>query len=249
MRRKGQSFLVDRSVLERIADYAELTPRDVVLEIGPGTGNLTEVLSRRAGQIFAVEVDPGLAADLKGRLENVSVIKGDALKLEFPEYNKIASNLPYQISSKITLKLVTKPFDLAVLMYQREFARRLLAQPGTPKYGRLAMVVGHYAKAELLELVPRRAFLPQPSVGSAIVILRPRPERPVVDEGIFLRLVTGLFRFRRKKVRNALESMGISEEALGGLDASILEKRPEELAPDEVARMAQKISLEESQPV
>jgi 16S rRNA (adenine1518-N6/adenine1519-N6)-dimethyltransferase len=145
MRRIGQNFLVDRDVLSRIADYAELNPADSILEIGAGTGNLTEVLSRRAGRVYAVEVDGGLAMGLKGRFANVKVIEGDALKVELPDYNKVVSNLPYQISSKITYRLLSKPFDLAVLMYQREFAKRLIAAPGTAGYGRLSMVVGHYA--------------------------------------------------------------------------------------------------------
>ena len=130
MRRKGQNFLVDRDVLSRIADYAELNPTDRILEIGAGTGNLTEVLSRRAGRVYAVEVDSGLAAGLKGRFANVVVISGDALKVELPDYNKVVSNLPYQISSKITYRLLSKPFDLAVLMYQKEFAKRLIACAG-----------------------------------------------------------------------------------------------------------------------
>ena len=91
----GQHFLMDRGATMRIASYADLGPEDNVLEIGPGTGNLTEALASRAGHVYAVEIDPDLAAQLSGRFSNVQVIKGDALKVELPHYNKIVSNLPY----------------------------------------------------------------------------------------------------------------------------------------------------------
>ena len=100
-----------------------------MLEIGPGTGNLTEALAARAGRVYAVEIDPDLAAQLSGRFSNVQVINGDALKVELPHYNKIVSNLPYQISSKITYRLLSRPFETAVLMYQWEFARRMTRSP------------------------------------------------------------------------------------------------------------------------
>ena len=245
MRRIGQNFLVDCGVLSRIADYAELNPADNVLEIGAGTGNLTEVLSRRAGRVYAVEVDGGLAAGLKGRfanVKNVKVIDGDALKVELPDYNKVVSNLPYQISSKITYRLLSKPFDLAVLMYQKEFAKKLIAAPGTAAYGRLSMVVGHYARSEILEYVSRTAFQPNPRVGSAIVRLRPRSDRLDVNHESFMRLATGLFSHRRKKLGPALEAMGLSREALSRLDGSILKRRAEEISSEEAAKLAKEMA-------
>ncbi|HSD56752.1 MAG TPA: 16S rRNA (adenine(1518)-N(6)/adenine(1519)-N(6))-dimethyltransferase RsmA [Methanotrichaceae archaeon] len=236
MRKKGQHFLVDRGIIERIAGYAKLAPDDSVLEIGPGTGNLTVALAAKAGRVFAVEVDPVLAANLQGRFRNVVVIKGDALKVELPEYNKIVSNLPYQISTKITFRLLSRPFELAVLMYQREFALRMLASPGSENYGRLGMIVGYLCKAEILETVPRSAFRPVPEVESAIVRLRPREHE--VDAERFIRLAEGLFNHRRKKIKKALAAMGISKEAMVDVDASLLEKRPEELMPEEAAELA-----------
>jgi 16S rRNA (adenine1518-N6/adenine1519-N6)-dimethyltransferase len=244
MRRIGQNFLVDCGVLSRIADYAELNPADNVLEIGAGTGNLTEVLSRRAGRVYAVEVDCGLAVGLKGRfanVKNVKVIDGDALKVELPDYNKVVSNLPYQISSKITYRILSKPFYLAVLMYQKEFAKRLIAVPGTEDYGRLSMVVGHYSRAEILEYVSRTAFRPNPRVGSAIVRLRPRSDRLDVNHECFMRLATGLFSHRRKKLGPALEAMGVSKEAFAELDRSILDYRAEEIDPEMAAWLSEKL--------
>ena len=241
MRRKGQNFLVDRDVLSRIADYAELNPADSILEIGAGTGNLTEVLSHRAGKVYAVEVDRGLAAGLKGRFANVMVIEGNALKVELPDYNKVVSNLPYQISSKVTYRLLSKPFDLAILMYQREFAKRLISAPGTEGYGRLSMVTGHYARAEILESVSRTVFRPNPQVGSAIVRLRPRPDRLDVNHETFMRLATGLFSHRRKKLGSALEAMGVSRDALAELDESILDHRAEEIDSEMAAWLSKKL--------
>ncbi|HOO54975.1 MAG TPA: 16S rRNA (adenine(1518)-N(6)/adenine(1519)-N(6))-dimethyltransferase RsmA [Methanothrix sp.] len=238
MKKLGQHFLVDRRVLARIGDYASLSEEDRVLEIGPGTGNLTEVLSTRVGTVFAIEVDPNLASSLEGRFPNVQVIRGDALKVPLPDYNKIVSNLPYQISSKITFRLLERPFDLAVLMYQREFAERMVARPGTKEYGRLTLNVALRAEAEILERVPRGAFRPMPAVESAIVRLRPRESRIPVDERAFDDLTRTLFSMRRKKVKRSLAAMRISPAVLSRIDPDLLEKRPQELSLEEVVDLA-----------
>jgi 16S rRNA (adenine1518-N6/adenine1519-N6)-dimethyltransferase len=235
MRRKGQHFLVDAGVISRMADYADLCSNDRVLEIGPGTGNLTRVLAERAGCVYAVEIDPALAEGLEGKFGNVDVIRGDALKVELPRCNKIVSNLPYQISSQITYRFLKRPFDLAVLMYQKEFAQRMLALPGQEMYGRLGMAVGCLCRAEILERVPRSAWRPVPQVDS--VLVRLRPKETVADAGRFLGFAEGLFRQRRKKTRNVLLAMGFSSEALQPLDAGLLERRPEELSPEEAAHI------------
>lgn len=240
MRKKGQHFLVDRNLLDRIVNYADLVPDDNVLEIGPGTGNLTELLAKKAGRVYAVEVDPDLAAGLQGHFSNVVVIKGDALRVDLPDYNKIVSNLPYQISSRITYRLLSRSFDLAVLMYQREFARRMTSRPGEEDYGRLGMVVGYLCHAEILEAVPRSAFRPVPEVESMVVRLMPREHE--VDAERFIKFAEGLFANRRKKVKKAIITMGVSREKLTGLDSSLLEKRPEELWPEEAAGLAAVIS-------
>ncbi len=240
--RLGQHFLIDRSVIERIARYAELVSDDRVLEVGPGTGILTEALAARAGRVYAVEVDPDLAAKLCDLAPNVQVINADALTVELPDYNKIVSNLPYQISSKITYRLLSRPFELAVLMFQKEFAQRMAARPGSREYGRLAMVVGFFCQIEILESVSRKAFRPVPEVDSVVVRLRPRAQRPEVDPGIFMRLADVLFRNRRKKVKKGLAAFGVGRETLAELDAPLLDIRPEELTPNEAAGIAKAIS-------
>jgi 16S rRNA (adenine1518-N6/adenine1519-N6)-dimethyltransferase len=242
MKKKGQHFLVDRAVAERIASYAELRQDDRVLEIGPGTGNLTGLLAAHAACVYAVEVDPNLAAELQGRFSNVQVINADALTVELPDYNKVVSNLPYQISSKITYRLLSRPFELAILMFQREFALRMIAPPGSKEYGRLAMVVGFLCEAQILETVSKSAFRPVPEVNSAIVRLRPKAERPAVGAEKFMRLAEGLFCHRRKKVKKALATFGVSLETLTKLDPDLLEKRPEELTPTEAEGLAKEIA-------
>ena len=236
----GQHFLMDCDATARIANYADIKPEDSVLEIGPGPGNLTGALASRAGWVYAVEIDPDLAGQLSGRFSNVDVINADALNIQLPCCNKIVSNLPYQISSKITYRLLTRPFDVAVLMYQWEFARRMTARAGSDDYGRLAMTVGFFCQVEILEKVSRMAFRPVPQVDSAVVRLRPRLDRPAVDEveaAALIRLAEGLFNNRRKKVKKGLAALGVGRRALSELDGILLEKRPEELTPDEAASL------------
>ena len=238
----GQHFLMDRAAISRIANYADLGRQDNVLEIGPGSGNLTEALASRAGHVFAVEIDPDLAAQLSGRFSNVQVIMGDALKVPLPHYNKIVSNLPYQISSKITYRLLSQPFETAVLMYQWEFAERMAAAAGSSEYGRLAMVAGFFCRIEILEKVSKMAFLPVPQVDSAVVRLQPRSDRPLADGAEFMRLAEGLFNNRRKKVKKGLAALGAGRQAIAELDAALLERRPEDLTPDEAASLVGAIS-------
>jgi 16S rRNA (adenine1518-N6/adenine1519-N6)-dimethyltransferase len=238
----GQHFLIDQATVSRIADYAELGPEDTVLEIGPGPGNLTAALASRAGRVYAVEIDSELAAQLAGRFSNVEVIMGDALKAELPRCNKIVSNLPYQISSSLTYRLLSRPFQRAVLMYQWEFARRLKAAPGSEDYGRLAMTAGFFCQIEILEKVSKMAFRPVPQVDSAIVRLLPRPDLPAGPAEDLIRLAEGLFNNRRKKVKKGLAALGARGPDLAELDVDLLEKRPEQLSSDDAASLVQAIS-------
>ena len=207
-RRIGQQQVIDPMFLERMADYAELSDKDAVLEIGAGIGNLTMLLARRAGSVIAVERDAKLIKALRERLKgltNVAFLHGDALHMDFPKFNKIVSNLPYSISSNVMFKLLDFKFDLAVLMFQKEFAERLVASPGSEDYGRLTVNTYYRAKVELLDDVPPTAFYPQPRVNSAIVRLKPHdPPFEVKDGQVFSNVVRALFQHRRQRVRNAL---------------------------------------------
>lgn len=207
-RRAGQEHVIDPGVLQRMVAHARLSRRDVVLEIGAGIGNLTRLLAGRAGRVIAIERDPRLVEILRdqvGGSGNVEVIHADALEVELPHFNKVVSNLPYLISSEITFRLLENPFELAVLTYQKEFAQRLVAKPGSKEYSRLTVMSGYRASIELLEEIPPSAFFPRPKVASMMVKLAPRP-RPfeVADERLFSNVVKALFQHRRKRVRNAL---------------------------------------------
>ncbi|MBA7502057.1 Ribosomal RNA small subunit methyltransferase A [subsurface metagenome] len=207
-KRVGQHQVVDSTLLEQMVDYAELSRDDVVLEIGAGIGNLTLLLAGRAGKVIAVERDRRLIKVLEERLRdhpNVELLCGDALRIELPKFNKVVANLPYGISSDITFKLLEHGFELAVLMYQREFAERLAAKPGSGDYSRLTVNAYYRASVELLGEVLPEAFFPQPKVTSAIVRLRPR-EHPfeVTDERMLTNVIRALFQHRRQRVRNAL---------------------------------------------
>jgi 16S rRNA (adenine1518-N6/adenine1519-N6)-dimethyltransferase len=244
----GQHFLTDQRVINRIIGYAGLTEVDTVFEIGGGTGNLTLKLMEAAGRVIVIELDRHLAAGLTHitRNSNVTVIQGDALEIPLPGFNKVVANLPYQISSKITFRLLRHSFDLAVLMYQLEFANRMLAAPGTPDYSRLSVMVQYFAGIELLETVPPSAFKPQPGVRSAILKLTPRePPYHVNNIGFFEKFLKAVFGQRRKMLRNSLRPaapmLGIAPENLQKADQRILEMRPETLTPEELAGLANTI--------
>jgi len=241
----GQHFLVDSRVAERQVAHASIGPSDVVLEIGPGLGVLTRRLAERAKRVVAIEADRRFAAYLRQNLPEVDVIVGDALKVEWPSFDVLASNLPYQISSPVTFRLMDHPFHRAVLMYQWEFARRMIAKPGTADYSRLTVGVYRRASAAILERVPRNAFHPQPRVDSAMVRLDPRPSPfPLEDPERYDAVVDALFAHRRKTVENSLrlgwKTLAPSAEALEAFlpDVPHRRRRVGELSPEEIAHVA-----------
>ncbi len=246
--KKDQHFLIDEQVLGRIIEYSHLNSSDTVLEIGAGFGNLTEKLARRAGKVIAIEVDPELASSLN-RFENVEVIVEDAMKQDFPHFNKVISNLPYSISSPVTFKLLDYKFDMGVLMYQHEFAKRMVAASNSKDYGRLSIAVQYRANVEIIEVVPRLAFSTPPQVNSAIVRLVPRPPPyEVKDVDFFMKFITAAFSQRRKKLRNAILNnaafLGIPDEALEKLPPDIIDRRAETISPEELAKLSDILSEE-----
>ncbi len=246
-----QHFLIDASYLDRIVAAAELTSEDTVLEIGAGIGNLTERLARKAKKVIALELDPALVAVLNDRfdaVENIEIISGDALKLDFPEFDKVVSNLPYSISSEITFKLLRHEFKTGVLMYQYEFAKRMVSPPNCKDYSRLTVDTYYFADASILMKVPKGAFQPAPEVDSAVIKLVPRPAPfEVRDEPFFLEFVAAIFSQRRKKLRNAILNtnhlLKIPEvkEIVSQLPEEFTGKRAENLTPEELAEVANRI--------
>ncbi|MFB6266694.1 MAG: 16S rRNA (adenine(1518)-N(6)/adenine(1519)-N(6))-dimethyltransferase RsmA [Halodesulfurarchaeum sp.] len=247
---RDQHFLIDDRVLSRIPTYAEQFDRSHVLEIGPGTGALTVRLLDVAERVTAIERDPALVSFLRtefaeaiesGRL---AVIQGDAVETELPSFTVCISNLPYGASSPLAFR-VLRTHRPAVLMFQREVAERMAAEPGTSAYGRLSVAAQHFADVEIVEPVPRTAFDPEPAVESAIVRLTPRePTYSVPDEAAFLALLKALFTQRRKTLRNAVRNTthlsGIDEpdRVLSALPADLRSKRPDALTPAEFAEIA-----------
>lgn len=241
----GQHFLVDSRVAERHVVHARISSADVVLEIGPGLGILTRRLAEQSKRVIAIEADRRLAVYLHENLPDAEIIVGDALKVEWPAFDVLASNLPYQISSPLTFRLLDHSFDRAVLMYQWEFARRMIAKPGTADYSRLTVGVYRRAEAAIVERVPRNAFHPQPRVDSAIVRIEPRPAPfSVRDPGRYDAVVDALFAHRRKTVENGLRlgwpalapSLADLESAMPSVPHRT--RRVGELSPEEIAGIA-----------
>jgi 16S rRNA (adenine1518-N6/adenine1519-N6)-dimethyltransferase len=206
--KKGQHILKDRHIIKRQIEYAQLTGLETVLEIGPGMGALTIPLSENSKKVVAIELDKRFYTHLEDCVpDNVKLINADAMKVDFPDFDVVVSNLPYQISSPLTFKLLEYEFDRAILMYQKEFAQRMVAKAGDSGYSRLSVNVYYRAECKILEDVPRDAFEPPPEVDSAIVRLIPRsPPFSVKDEELFFSLIEALFSQRRKKIKNTVAS-------------------------------------------
>jgi 16S rRNA (adenine1518-N6/adenine1519-N6)-dimethyltransferase len=217
----GQSFLKNRTIARDIVTAANITKHDSVLEIGGGLGILTEAIAQEAGQVYVIEISPGLARalhDLFGENRNVNIIEGDALTATFPEVTKIVSNLPYSISSEITFRLLRElKFEQAVLMYQKEFAKRLYAEPRTQDYSRLTINIKYLADVEHIMDVPATQFYPVPAVDSVVVIMKHRTRGTrAKSDYIFHWMVTGLYSYPNKNLRKALgiwfRNMGVDKK-------------------------------------
>jgi len=202
----GQHFIVNEKIIEEIVDLAELKSDDKVLEIGAGTGFLTRELSKHCS-VFAVEIDETLCELLRNELRglNATVICGDFLKIALPEFNKVVSIPPYYISKKIMLKLFKHGFELAVMVFQGEFAEKLVAEPGFPQYSAISVFSQYKANIEIVSPITQSAFFPKPKAISSVVRIRPveRKEK-VADEMLFYGFVAELFRYRKKNLENAL---------------------------------------------
>ena len=241
----GQHFLVDSRIAHRHVEFAGIGANDVVLEIGPGLGILTRLLLKRAARVVAVERDRRLAAGLDDLGGNLEVIRGDALRVPLPRFDKVVSNLPYKISSPITFRLLDARFDLGALMYQSEFAGRLVARCGDAGYSRLSVNAYIRAGVRIVERVPRTAFWPQPKVDSAIVLVEPRPSPfPIRDGAWFRAVVDAAFQHRRKAIENSLRlSWRRFAPTVDEFDrllstAPFHGSRPEELTPEQFGQLA-----------
>lgn len=255
-KRFGQNFIKDNRVLEDIVEASCLTKEESVVEIGPGLGALTEVLSEAADQVYAVEVDrkliPILEETLKGR-DNIHIINQDIMKTDVKALTegrpfRIVANLPYYITTPIIMSLLENrvPCKSITVMVQKEVGERMVAQPGNKDYGALTLAVGYYTTAAIVRKVPSSCFIPAPKVDSVVVhmdVLQ-KPTVEVEDEELLFSLIRGAFNQRRKTLLNALSgypALDLDKEVIRKAIADIGEKptvRGEELSLRRFADLA-----------
>lgn len=233
----GQNFLIDTHVLDKIIRAAEITKDDMVLEIGPGIGTMTQYLACAAGKVVAVEIDRNLIPVLEDTLsgyENVRIINDDVLKVDIAklvrEENagrpiKVVANLPYYITTPIIMGLFEShvPLKSVTVMVQKEVAERMQAAPGTKDYGALSLAVQYYAKPYVAANVPPNCFMPRPNVGSAVIRLE-RYENPpvqVMDERLMFRVIRASFGQRRKTLANGLKNSAELDYSKEQIEAAI----------------------------
>ena len=206
----GQNYLIDKNKRDQIINFGNIHKEDVILEIGTGIGTLTIELAKKAKKVIAIEQDENICRILAKRLkdekiDNVELLNEDALNVEFPKFNKIISNLPYQISSPITFKFLDYDFDLAILMYQKEFADRMNGEVGTKNYSRLSAMLYFKCDVKKLTDVSSESFIPKPKIDSSVVKLTPKKNKiSIEDFEIYSKFTKALFQHRNKKIRNAL---------------------------------------------
>lgn len=234
----GQNFLTDGNILSGIVQAADLTKEDLVVEIGPGIGGLTEYLARAAKKVLAFEIDPDMVKILAETLapyDNVQIVEQDVLEANlktvlaesFGEKSavKVVANLPYYITTPILLALLQAGihWEKLVVMMQKEVADRLSAKPGTKEYGVLTVMLDYYASVAIALKVPAKAFNPAPNVDSAVVTLTPKPaEKPVDHPKQLFSLVKACFAHRRKSLwNNLLQRFGKEEAVKEGLTQAL----------------------------
>jgi 16S rRNA (adenine1518-N6/adenine1519-N6)-dimethyltransferase len=241
----GQNFLRNRGAVERIVAAIEPAPGEMILEIGPGEGVLTEKLADLGVPVIAIEIDPELAADLRSRLaDRVDVRNEDALEAPLPETPfRAVGNLPYNVGTPILRRVIADPHcKRAVFMLQKEVADRLVAKPRDEQYGYLTLYRQLYATARILMTLDPRSFYPPPKVRSAVVVLDPVDPQIECDREELLHLISASFRMRRKKLVNNLTEWPREVVLAAMLRAGIDENaRAEELGLGEFDRICRSL--------
>ncbi|MEZ7792836.1 16S rRNA (adenine(1518)-N(6)/adenine(1519)-N(6))-dimethyltransferase RsmA [Niallia circulans] len=253
----GQNFLIDTNILRNIVDHAQLTEESGAIEVGPGIGALTEQLAKRSKKVVAYEIDQRLLPILKETLEpypHAKIIHQDILKANVKEMLDtelkdikdimLVANLPYYVTTPIIMKILEEKLPLRgiVVMLQKEVAERISAKPGTKEYGSLSIAIQYYTKPEVVMIVPKTVFVPQPNVDSAVIRLtiRETPSVVVKNEAFFFQITRASFAQRRKTILNNLSS-----QLEGGKEkkAEIIEAL--EQAEIEPSRRGESLSIEE----
>lgn len=218
----GQNFLINDSVVERIVDSADISDEDLIIEIGPGLGNLTEFLLEKAGKVIAIELDQRMLQILTDRFsmyDNFEIINEDVLKVNLEKVikdnknykikcAKIVANLPYYITTPIITKLLEDKLDIEsiTVMVQKEVADRLIAVPGQKNSGAITYCVYYYATSECVAIVENSSFIPEPEVDSEVIKLNIRKNVPVqlLNKDNFFKVIKASFMQRRKTLMNSL---------------------------------------------
>ena len=245
-KRMGQNFLIDPNIIDIIIESAEIQGNEVILEVGPGIGSLTEYLlgSVNTGKVIAVEKDNRFINILKNQFqkeyknEKLELINDDVLNInwnsfleEYDKKVKVLANLPYYITTPVIMGLLESgyQFDSLTFMVQKEVAERMVSKPGTKAFGSLSVAVQYHTKAEIIHQVPSSAFLPSPKVQSAIIKLEQYKEKPYkpLDEEFFFSIVKAIFQQRRKNIKN-----GLSKAAEINLSKEIVLKSLEQVQID-----------------
>jgi 16S rRNA (adenine1518-N6/adenine1519-N6)-dimethyltransferase len=260
-KRLGQHFLVDPNILNKVVRAAQVGREDVVLEVGPGLGQMTLALARSARRVIAIEIDATLVEILKKKLTNlpnVEVIKSDVLKVDFESLFKeegrrvkVVANLPYQISTPLLFRFMESKevFSTLTLMLQKEVAARMAAAPGGKEYGPLSIFVQVYLDASVRFFIKASAFFPPPKVDSAVVhmVWKEKPRVKSQDEAWFKKVVKACFGYRRKTLVNALKhsELPLPESVESKMEAVEIDprRRPETLAIEEFVRLAEALRI------
>lgn len=245
----GQNFLIDDFALDKIIENADIKKDDLVIEIGPGLGNLTKRLCEKAGKVIAIEIDSNMVKILNTEysyLKNLIILNEDIMKIDlkqlvdqFHEMRcvKVVANLPYYITTPIIMKLLEDNVGISLIevMVQKEVAERLCAMPTGRNYGAITVAVNYYSKPSYIVTVPSKSFLPAPDVDSAVVMLEVYGEPKVkVDKNLFFSIVKAAFSQKRKTLLNSLGSAnvnGVNKEKLTniltelGIDLNIRAER------------------------
>ena len=251
LKRFGQHFLHDRSILEGIARATAPDTEDTIIEIGPGRGALTDILALYPNPLKAVEVDRALAAALRERYAgrpNVEIVEGDVLSVDLSSLVNapfvVAGNVPYYITTPILFHVLRPPYPRhAVFLVQREVAERIISPPGSKAYGALSANVQAVASAEILMKVPPGAFRPPPKVDSAVIRITPRSDPLIQLDEVepYRSFVQALFGMRRKQIGNSLRSVSsLGAEAAAAILSRVgidPQARVESLSPGHLATL------------
>lgn len=251
----GQNFMIDQNLVRLVAQAGQISAADLVIEVGPGTGTLTEELLATGARVLAVEIDPALAQSLRGKfagIDKFELIEGDALAAKHAldgrlsqaiahakssaQTIRLVANLPYNIASPLVIELLIAGVDALAFTVQKEVADRLRASANCPEYGTLSIVVQLLSCVEILRTLPPQAFWPMPKIESSLVRLT-RQDQLAGCAPAFGRFVRQIFSSRRKTIKKAMMLAGVTDETILESAAINPRARPEELSPQDFLRL------------